>query len=420
MPRMIDLIRTSALPSHRMQAAARGALTNVTPAEMIEILVHLANNNRIFGQQAKLTLAGYDEAAAMGVAANPATPKEVLQYLMAPENLRPTLLPTLVENPSVSAESIIVLAATGSREIANVIEKSQRASKSVSIQNAVKSNPNWTSAAASAIATEPEINQAPASHQAASASASASQSSDEAITAEFPVISDDSDSDTDPEVLEGLKAYMFEHAGEIAAEQGKPFQPIGGIFDEPVFEEELTNETPSAPAPTTAPGSPSPATTAAKPAAAVRKSLIRQEGKRENTLQKINNLDVKGRIQLAMKGSREERSILIRDGTKVVALAVLESVKLTDSEVESFASQKNVLEAVLRAIPMKRRYAKNYAVLRNIVFNPRTPLDASLGLMKHLLVQDLRNLSSNKEVSDTIRKLALKMFKQKSEIKKKD
>jgi hypothetical protein len=420
MPRMIDLVRASALPSHRMQAAARGALTNVTPAEMIEILVYLANNNKIFGQQAKLSLAGYDEAAALDVAANPATPKEVLQYLVAPENLRPSLLPSLVENPSVSAESIIVLAATGSREIANVIEKSQRASKSVAIQNAVKSNPNWTSVAATASAAEPPIDQTPAPHHAASASTPTSQSADEAVTAEFPVISDDPDSDTEPEVLEGLKAYMFEHAGEIAAEQGKPFQPIGGIFDEPVTEAEQTPETPNAPAPVTTPASPSPTATAARPAVAVKKPPIHQEGKRENTLQKINNLDVKGRIQLAMKGSREERSILIRDGTKVVALAVLESVKLTDSEVESFASQKNVLEAVLRAIPMKRRYAKNYAVIRNIVFNPRTPLDASLGLMKHLLVQDLRNLSANKEVSDTIRKLALKMFKQKSEIKKKD
>ena len=33
--------------------------------------------------------------------------------------------------------------------------------------------------------------------------------------------------------------------------------------------------------------------------------------------------------------------------------------------------------------------------------------------MKNLLVQDLKNLSGNKEVSETIRKLALKMFKQK-------
>ncbi len=95
-------------------------------------------------------------------------------------------------------------------------------------------------------------------------------------------------------------------------------------------------------------------------------------------MQKIAKLDIKGRIQLAMKGSKEERSLLIRDGTKIVALAVLESPKVSDGEVERFATQKNVLEAVLRGIPMKRRFAKNYAVVRNLVFNPRTPLDLSL------------------------------------------
>jgi hypothetical protein len=137
--------------------------------------------------------------------------------------------------------------------------------------------------------------------------------------------------------------------------------------------------------------------------------------KRENTLQKINGLDVKGRIQLALKGNKEERSILIRDGTKVVALAVLEAPKLSDGEVEKFASQKNVLEAVLRQIPLKRRFMKNYIVVRNLVANPRTPLDQSLGLMKNLLTQDLKNLSANKEVSETIRKLAMKMYKQKIE-----
>ena len=74
---------------------------------------------------------------------------------------------------------------------------------------------------------------------------------------------------------------------------------------------------------------------------------------------------------------------------------------------------------MLRQIPMKRRFAKNYGVVRNLVGNPRTPLDVSLGLIKNLLVADLKNLSANKEVSDTIRKLATKMFKQKLEPGKK-
>jgi len=74
-----------------------------------------------------------------------------------------------------------------------------------------------------------------------------------------------------------------------------------------------------------------------------------------------------------------------------------------------------VLEAVLRAIPLKRQFAKNYSITRNLVYNPRTPLDLSLSLVKHLLVHDLKNLSGNKEVSETIRKVALRMFRQKIE-----
>jgi hypothetical protein len=136
-------------------------------------------------------------------------------------------------------------------------------------------------------------------------------------------------------------------------------------------------------------------------------------------VQKIAGLDVKGRIQVALKGNKEERSLLIRDGTKVVALAVLDAPKLSDGEVEKFASQKNVLEAVLRQIVLKRRFAKNYIVIRNLVSNPRTPIDLSLGLMKNLLIQDLKNISNNKEVPETIRKLALRQFKQKTEDKKK-
>jgi hypothetical protein len=116
-----------------------------------------------------------------------------------------------------------------------------------------------------------------------------------------------------------------------------------------------------------------------------------------------------------LKGTKEERSLLIRDGTKVVALAVLEAPKLSDGEVEKFASQKNVLEAVLRQIPLKRRFMKNYKIVRNLVANPRTPLDLGLGLMKNLLIADLKHLSGNKEVSETIRNLAGKMYKQKLE-----
>jgi hypothetical protein len=57
---------------------------------------------------------------------------------------------------------------------------------------------------------------------------------------------------------------------------------------------------------------------------------------------------------------------------------------------------------------------KHYAVVRALVNNPRTPLDISIGLLGHLTNLDLQHLSRNKNVSDTVRKLAAKLFRTKS------
>jgi hypothetical protein len=408
MPRMIDMIRASSVPATLMQAAARGALS-VPPAEMIEILVHLANHNKVFGQQARMTLAGWEESSSLQAASNASTPQEVLDYLISQENLRPRLLPALLENPSVSESALVSLATTGSREIVEAMRVSPRVLRSPLIIKAVSSNPNAGEQEAAAL-------------RGAISDAVGGESLAEPGSAE----------PDSPEVEETVSAYLTEHAQEIAAEEGKPFRPLGGIQEiettasgaaTPVEETAAQSEPEPVAAAANAPDAkagPAAATAAKKQAApAQKKAHLSPDEERGSALQKISRLDIKGRIQLAMKGSKEDRSILIRDSTKLVALGVLESPKVTDGEVEKFASQKNVLEAVLRQIPMKRRFIKNYSVVRNLVANPRTPLDVSLGLMKNLLVADLKNLSGNKEVSDTIRKLATKMFKQKSEPTKK-
>jgi hypothetical protein len=137
-------------------------------------------------------------------------------------------------------------------------------------------------------------------------------------------------------------------------------------------------------------------------------------------LQRIAQMTVGERVQLGMKGSREDRYILIRDGSKVVSSAVLESPKVTDQEVETFAGMKNVQQSVLRGIAGKRKFMKLYPVMRALTANPRCPLDVALPIMKSLLVQDLRNLSMNKNVPDTLRKVARKMYLEKSNSKKAD
>jgi hypothetical protein len=139
MSRMIDLIRASAVPSTLMQSAAKGSLS-VPPREMIEILVYLAINNKVFGEQAQLTLAGWDEAASQDAARSSTTPREVLDYLISPDNLRPVLLPALLGNPSVSNESLLALAPKASRDAVELMLKSDRIDRSIEILKALFAN----------------------------------------------------------------------------------------------------------------------------------------------------------------------------------------------------------------------------------------------------------------------------------------
>ncbi len=417
MPRTIDLIRASKLPSNMMQFAAKGALS-VPPDENIEILVYLARHNKIFGDLARMTLAGWDEKASLAAASDPKTPREVLDYLVSPENLRPKLLPALVENPSVAESELAKFALSASQESIAVLLQSSRVRASAGILDSLKSNPYLKADGAATVARLLTANEAqapnlPVTDLAVQAPTAASV--DEATSPENPLQHPDEAGDVPDEAV---SAYLAEHATEISQEQDKPFQPVGGIVEllgadsVPVPENKEMSQVAGS---TEQAAAGAVGSSAAAVGAKRATGAAAQPAHRDNAVQKINRLDVKGRIQLAMKGNKEERSILIRDGTKVVALAVLDAPKLSDGEVEKFALQKNVLEAVLRQIPLKRRFMKNYIVVRNLVSNPRTPLDLGLGLMKHLLTQDLKNISANKEVSETVRKLALKMYKQKLE-----
>jgi hypothetical protein len=421
MPRTIDLIRASKLPSNMMQFAAKGALS-VPPDENIEILVYLAKHNKIFGDVARMTLAGWDEKASLAAASDPKSPREVLDYLVAPENIRPKLLPALLENPSVADGELAKFALGASPEAIAAMLKSPRVRASAGILDCLRSNPYLKGTEAATVKEllrggKSETPSVPVAGSGSEAGVAVAAVAAEPAPESAPEVVASDEAGEVPE--ETVSAYLAEHATEIASEQDKPFQPVGGVVDLlgadffPVSENkdmtEIAGDVEKAEAESA--GAASAAAAKAKAAAAAKPQL----GRRENTLQKINRLDVKGRIQLAMKGNKEERSILIRDGTKVVALAVLEAPKISDGEVEKFALQKNVLEAVLRQIPLKRRFMKNYIVVRNLVANPRTPLDLGLGLMKHLQPQDLKNISTNKEISETVRSLALKMFKQKQD-----
>jgi hypothetical protein len=126
----------------------------------------------------------------------------------------------------------------------------------------------------------------------------------------------------------------------------------------------------------------------------------------QTTLQRIGAMNVAQRIALAMKGSREERAILIRDPNKIVGVAVLSSPKMTDSEIEGIAKMASISDELLRIIAHTRAWMKRYGVTVALAKNPKTPVAISMNLLSRLNDKDLRMISADRNVPDVLRTTA--------------
>ena len=140
--------------------------------------------------------------------------------------------------------------------------------------------------------------------------------------------------------------------------------------------------------------------------------------KRQTLLQRLAKMTVAQRVQFAIKGGSEARRTLIRDSNKVVQRAVLQSPRLTDQDVEAFASMSTLTDEILRLIANNRKFRKNYVVVRNLLNNPKTPLDVSLHMLPIINFMDLKKLATNKNIPETLRTTAGKLQRQRSETQK--
>lgn len=130
------------------------------------------------------------------------------------------------------------------------------------------------------------------------------------------------------------------------------------------------------------------------------------EKKKGSSMEKIAAMNPGQRLALAMRGTREERGILIRDSNKIVSTAVLSSPKVTQSEVEAIAKMGNVSEDILRIIGNTRAWVKSYGVVAALTRNSKTPVAVSLNLLSRLHEGDLKKLASDRNVPDAVRKAA--------------
>jgi hypothetical protein len=127
-----------------------------------------------------------------------------------------------------------------------------------------------------------------------------------------------------------------------------------------------------------------------------------QEAKQEGVLKRLHTMTAAQKVALAQKGNKTIRMSLVRDSNKVVAVAAIKNPGTSESEVTAIVSSRSVCDDVLRIICNNREWTRSYAVKLALVNNPKTPLAFSMRFLQSLNPNDLKALTSNKNIPSAL------------------
>ena len=130
----------------------------------------------------------------------------------------------------------------------------------------------------------------------------------------------------------------------------------------------------------------------------------------------IGKMTVPMKIRLATLGNKFQRALLIRDSIKLVAAAAIKAPGVTDMEAAKYASNHSLDEAVITYIAGRRDWTKLYGVRLSLIYNPKTPIPASIRFLSTLREKDLAAVARSKGIPSAVagqarKKLLLKRGK---------
>ena len=128
-----------------------------------------------------------------------------------------------------------------------------------------------------------------------------------------------------------------------------------------------------------------------------------EESERKLTItQRVMKMSVAEKIKLATLGNKEARTLLLRDSNKLVCMAAATSPRITDGEIIGLANSRTANAEVLRYIYDNREFLRNYAIKISLVKNPKVPLPTALRLLVTLQEKDIKDLSRDRNVPQTV------------------
>lgn len=129
---------------------------------------------------------------------------------------------------------------------------------------------------------------------------------------------------------------------------------------------------------------------------------------------RVMRLRTNQKIMLAIKGGKEERTLLIREANRLVQVNVIRNPRITEGEVAFIAQMRTINEEVIRVISANREWMKKYPIVKALVLNPKTPLAIALNLFKRLIDLDLKLLMRDKNVPEILRRESKRYLESKS------
>ena len=371
-------------------AAARGVLP-LPQGDLLEVLVSLVDNqDPEIAQTAQITLGAQDQSGFQSIFESPAAAPSVLAFFAGRENLSKETHGAVLSNPSTPIESIVKFARkTANGELLELVSLNQQLLiQTPAIIEAIIANPYRTAEAERrARETKREFfeKERGAQQIANELRAQGKEAAAEFIEqAEFAGDLEKSELSVEDAVL--LASYIEVPDSEVD-DSWLALEYIEELFEE--SEEQR--------------------------AALVHKIMTELSfdnelsGERVAMINRIMRMGIKDRIKMAQKGDREARTLLIRDSNRVVALAVLQNPRITENEIEKIAAMRSVPEEVLRTIAGSRTWARNYSIAHNLARNARTPIANAMNILSRLQLRDLAALSKNRNVSDAVRRQALRL-----------
>lgn len=375
------------VPRPAQLAAARGVLP-LPQNDLLEILVALAANpDEELSASARETLASQDEAVLESSVRSTDIAASVLNYFAGQESVAAKIHAAIISNTKTPPETIAVFAgSTKSGELLELISSNQQLLiQTPSIIDAIIANPFRSSEAERRAAeTKREFFE---KERGAAQIAGELRAQGKEAAAEFIEQSDIGETD-----------ISIEDALLLAAMIEVPDDETDDSWLGLEFLEELYEETPE------------------QRQAIVNKIIgefrmedMEMPSERVSVINRILKMGMKDRVRYAMKGDRESRNILIRDPNRIVAQAVVSNPRITEQEIEKIAGMRTVTEDILRQIATSRHWARSYSIMHNLARNPRTPIAHVLTIMSRMQLRDLAALSKNRNVSDAVRRQALRL-----------